>query len=100
MTEQAHTSGSCARAWVKLTEVNYDGSLVTTDYEARATYVNVQPAPDAYSPVRTVHVIPDFLMVDLDADGMVRGIEILSVDLNIGHLLTVLRRCKWAGDAA
>ena len=93
-----YSCGAPGVVTMKVREMTIDGSIYTTDYEARATSVNVHPAPDAYVHGRTVQVVPAHLMVDLDRDNRPRTIEILSEELTVYDLMKVLRHCVWSDE--
>lgn len=76
--------------WTALEEWTFDGSIFTYDHDARAGFVNVQPAPDAWVSKAQREVRPGVL-VDLDAEGRVRGIETLGHAVGAADLLAVIR---------
>lgn len=75
----------------------HDGCSVTWDAEVRVGYAHVNPNPDAFGVASTIEVRSG-LLVDLDRDGFVRGIETLGNAVGIGELLAVLRHCRLAGQ--
>lgn len=68
------------------------GSKLTYDGESNASYLTVDPAPDA-TVARTVQVDLEEIMVDVDVDGRILGVEVLH-EMGVPDLLLVLRRCR------
>ena len=79
------------------TEMMIDGSSMTYDHSDGAGFLHVQQNPDAFSSAQQVEINPG-LIVDLDADGNVRGIETIGHEVSMVDLLRVLRLCRVKGE--
>jgi uncharacterized protein YuzE len=59
-------------------------------------YVHVRQLREGEHVARTVEVLPGELMVDVDADGAVLGIETIGKMVDIDTLYQIVRAVRWA----